>query len=95
MPGLLRTDILLAFLTGGLLLCHTVLCAVPDPTWPSTQAPMVLRIVKTSGFEIDTEKQWMHLHSDPGNLSAQRLGLTVQVSIAAAAVPSCCSLYRH
>lgn len=39
---------------------------------------MVLRIAKISGFENETESQWMHLHTD-GDPSSWSLGLTIQV----------------
>eukprot|EP00775_Hariotina_reticulata_P008648 gene8648-8829_t len=53
--------------------------AAPDPSWPIPDAPLVLRIIKKSGFELDNEPQWMHLHNDPANPAAQQLTLTIQV----------------
>jgi len=79
-PCLLQTDLLVAFMLLIVLLStRGINCAAPDPSWPTGDAPLVLRIIKKSGFELDNEPQWMHLHRDPANPAAQQLKLTIQV----------------
>lgn len=45
--------------------------AAPDPSWPSFDAARTLRVVKTSGLELETEPQWLHLHAS----NAHEVGL--------------------
>mmetsp|Transcript_17951 Transcript_17951/g.38548 ORF Transcript_17951/g.38548 Transcript_17951/m.38548 type:complete len:859 (+) Transcript_17951:175-2751(+) len=49
--------------------------ALPDASWPKYNAGWVLRVIKTYGLELDTEPQWMHLHTS----NAPFVGLKLEV----------------